>query len=337
MDLKVIKGTGTAKHHGDRPPAWARKVTPPGADETMGLRPVDLLLVGYLLLTGVLILIWPKNIPFWALHVALRLVAIVVILRFAATRFENPLLRFVHDFYPVAMFLPLYAELKSLTFLFTKTRYDSWVVGWEAALFGGQPSQTLRLAWPQLWVSEYLHFSYFYYYFVPLTLIAWLYATRERARMSEALTATLTVFLSCCLLFIVFPVVGPYHHFGHGAPSSWPGFWAPLIHGIVQRGSSIGTAFPSSHTAVAVCVWVASWRLCRPVFWILSAIVPPLALGTVYGGFHYAVDTIAGAVLGAFCAFATPRLHAGILSRMGAKPALAPRPTFASQGRGRPL
>ncbi|MGH7724891.1 MAG: phosphatase PAP2 family protein [Candidatus Eiseniibacteriota bacterium] len=301
------------------------------------MRPVDLLIVGYLLLTGVLILGFPKHIPFWALHVAVRLVAVVVVVRLAATRSRNPIVRAVRDWYPILAFIPLYAELNSLTNLFTTVRHDEWVVAWEAALFGGQPSQTLRLAWPQPGISEYLHFAYFFYYFVPTTLALSLSIQRDRARFSEALTAIVLVFLACCMIFVIFPVVGPYHHFGHPPASSWPGFFGPLVHAIVDRGSSLGTAFPSSHTAVAVCVWLTAWRLHRPAFWLLTAIVPALAVGTVYGGFHYAVDTIAGVLLGAVCALATPRLHEGLLARIGGKAAPEPRLTFASQGRGRSL
>ncbi len=337
VDLKVIKGSGPGAHPPGERPTWARRPGPAAGADEPGLRPADLMVVGYLLLTGVLILAYPKNLPLWALHVALRLVAIFLLLRFAGARIRHPVLRLMRDWYPIMAFVPLYAELNTLTNLFTTTRHDGWIVAWEATLFGGQPSQTMRLAWPQPWVSEYLHFAYFFYYFVPATLALWLSVTRDRARFSEALSAIVLVFLSCCMIFILFPVVGPYHHFGHPPASWWPGFFGPLVHSIVDHGSSLGTAFPTSHTAVAVCVWLTAWRLCRPAFWLLTGIVPALAVGTVYGGFHYAVDTIAGVLLGAVCAIAAPRLHEGLLVRMGSKSAQEPRPTFASQGRGRPL
>jgi membrane-associated phospholipid phosphatase len=234
------------------------------------------------------------------------------------------------------MFIPLYGELGSLTSLFTSARHDAVVVAWEQALFGGQPSQSWHRMSPSLALSEYLHFAYFLYYFVPTTLAMWLYARGDRKGFSLAMTATLAVFLACCLWYVAFPVVGPYHHFGHAPPSSWPGVFAPLAHGIVQRGSSLGTAFPSSHTAVAVCVWITSWRLCRPAFWALAPIVPALALGTVYGGFHYAIDTIAGAGLGMVVALFAPRLHDGLAARIRPRPASETAQVVATQGRGRP-
>lgn len=337
VDLKLIEGRGPAARETHERPAWARRPGEPDPQDAPGLRPVDALLVGYLLLTSVFLLAFPHHIPLWPLLLSLRLIAVVAILRGAATRPTNPVLRLIRDWYPIAMFVPLYSELSALTNLFTHLRYDTLVAGWEQAIFGGQPSQTLRVLLPSKAVSEYAHFSYFYYYFVPTTLALGLYVSGQRPKFSQALTATLLSFLACCLVYMLFPVVGPYHHFGHPPATSWPGVFGPLTHSIVERGSSLGTAFPSSHTAVAVCVWLSAWRLARPSFWLLSLIVPALAFGTVYGGFHYAVDTIAGALLGAGAALVAPGLHTRLAAKIAGRPAPERQQSFASQGRGRRL
>jgi len=337
VDLKVIEGRGPAAREPQERPAWARRPGEPDPQDAPGLRPVDALLVGYLLLTSVFLLAFPHHIPLWPMLLSARLVAVVAILRGAASRPKNPVLRLLRDWYPIVMFVPLYSELSALTNLFTHLRYDTLVAGWEQAIFGSQPSQTLRVLLPSKAVSEYAHFSYFYYYFVPTTLALGLYVSGQRAKFSQALTATLLSFLACCLVYMLFPVVGPYHHFGHPAATSWPGVFGPLTHSIVERGSSLGTAFPSSHTAVAVCVWLSAWRLARPSFWLLALIVPALAFGTVYGGFHYAVDTIAGALLGAGAALVAPGLHTRLAAKIAGKPAPERQQSFASQGRGRRL
>ena len=337
VDLKLIEGRGPAAREPGERPAWARRPGDPDPGEPLGLRPVDGVLVGYLLLTSVLLLAFPHHVRAWPLYLSAHLLVMVAILRGAATRPKNGAWRLLRDWYPLLMFAPLYSELAAFTSLFTHERYDTWVAGWEQALFGMQPSQTLRMLLPQKALSEYVHFSYFAYYFVPTTLAFWLYVTGTREKFSRALTATLLAFLSCCLIYIIFPVVGPYHHFGHPPATWWPGVFGPLSHSIVERGSSLGTAFPSSHTAVAVCVWLTSWRLSRPIFWVLALIVPALAFGTVYGGFHYAVDTMAGALLGAGAALFAPGLHSRLAAKIAGKPASEGAQTFASQGRGRRL
>jgi membrane-associated phospholipid phosphatase len=337
VDLKVIEGRGPKAGGSGARPGWGRASAELLDSGESGLRPVDVLLLGYLLFTGLVILAYPKNVAWWALHLALRLVAVVAILRLVPVRPGNRVLAFLRDWYPVLAFIPLYAELGALTRLFFGGNHDLAVVGWEGMLLGGQPSQTWRTTFPSRWLSEYLHFAYFYYYVVPATLAMWLYVRGDMARFSRALTAILGAFLTCCLIYIAFPVVGPYHHFGHPTAESWGGIFAPLVHGIVQRGSSLGTAFPSSHTAVAVTVWLSAWRLSRPAFWVLCAIVPALALGTIYGGFHYALDTMAGVALGVAVALGAPRLHAGIAGSLARRKGRDTPPTFASQGRGRSL
>ena len=337
VDLKVIEGRGPRPGEPGAKPGWGRASAELLDSGESGLRPVDVLLLVYLLFTGLAILAWPRHLPLWPMHLALRLVAVVAILRLVPVRPRHPALAFLRDWYPILAFLPLYAELGALAHMFFAGNRDAAIVAWEGALLGGQPSQTWRTLFPWRWLSEYLHFAYFYYYFVPTTLALWLYVRGDMARFSRALTATLGAFLTCCLVYLAFPVSGPYHHFGHPAAASWGGIFGPLAHGLVERGSSLGTAFPSSHTAVAVCVWLSAWRLHRPAFWVLTAIVPALALGTVYGGFHYALDTLAGAILGTVVALGAPRVHAGIAASLARRKGKETPPTFASQGRGRSL
>lgn len=337
VDLKLIEGTGPRTGSATTRARWGGPAPERLHSGESGLRPVDVLILGYVLLTGLLILGTTKNLPMWPLHLGVRLVVVVAILRLVPHRPSNPVLAFLRDWYPIAAFIPLYIELASMTRLFTTQHYDTLLVIWESALFGGQPSQSWRRLYPSPLLSEYLHFAYFYYYFVPATLCLWLYVRGERARFSRALTAILGAFLACCLIYLIFPVVGPFHHFGHAPADSWTGFFAPLVHGIVERGSSPGTAFPSSHTAVSVVTWLVAWRLCRPAFFVLSAIVPGLALATIYGGFHYALDTLAGAALGAGMAFLAPGIHGRLTRLVSRKKAQESRLPFASQGPGDPL
>ena len=67
---------------------------------------------------------------------------------------------------------------------------------------------------------------------------------------------------------------------------------------LLDAGSSRGTAFPSSHVAASVVASLAALRFQRPVGITVTTMTAGLALATVYGGFHYAVDALAGFVVG---------------------------------------
>jgi membrane-associated phospholipid phosphatase len=280
------------------------------AADAVALRPADRLAAGYLAATAALALLFGVHMPGrWtlpAVNVA-AIAFIALLLPRAAARSRTAAL--VRDWYPVIAVAFFYWELGSLTRLFSATPHDFLVMRIEERLFGGQPSQTMRPAVPARLVDEYLHLCYFSYYLIPSSLALWLYARREREAFSQAMTALLCAFFLCAAVFIAYPVAGPYHAIGHPQPSALPGVFPPLAHAVVQRGSSVGTAFPSSHTAVAVAIWLTAWRTARPMFWALAGVVPGLAAGTVYGGFHYATDTVAGALIGAAAAPLAAAIH----------------------------
>jgi membrane-associated phospholipid phosphatase len=275
------------------------------------------LVLVYLAATASLALAFQSHLPGWGAIALGHVVGAVLVLRAGAA--EPPrgrLLRLLRDFYPLPAMILFYLELSLLTRLTGSEMHDSWVIGLESRLFGFQPSQELHRMWPWWGLSQYLHAAYVSYYFIPLSLSLGLYWRRRWAAFQESLTTLLLAFFSCCLFFIAFPVAGPYHRFG--APDLGPlgGGIAGVAHFVIQRGSSVGTAFPSSHTAVAVAVWMAALRLSPKLFWLLWAVVPGLAAGTVYGGFHYALDTVVGAAWGVAAGLAGPKLHGFLAQRL---------------------
>lgn len=322
VDLKVIPG-GRAQ-----PPATPRQADAPytylgkppaevvGPTEP-GLRPVDVLVLIYLAVTGCLLIAFQSNLEAWGALTLLHALAGVLILRAGAKPpSANPVGRAIRDFYFIAGQAVFYWELALLTQLSGVGPHDLVVLGWEETLLGGQPSQTLRETWPAGFLAQYLHFGYFAYYLVPISLSLTLYLQRRWNAFQEAMSIHAISFFACCLIFIAFPVAGPYHHFGPPDASVFGGGIASLAHGVVRAGSSVGTAFPSSHTAIAVAVWVAALRLERRVFWALALVVPALAVGTVYGGFHYAVDTFAGVLVGLASALLGTKLHGALAHRL---------------------
>jgi membrane-associated phospholipid phosphatase len=186
--------------------------------------------------------------------------------------------------------------------------YDTVVMGWEAALFGGQPSLTMAARWPSLWISEPLHGAYLSYYFImavpPIAL--WFMGRRDAFR--RVVFALAVVILLHQAAFVSFPVLGPRYLFPAPTGPLEAGLLYQWTHQVLEGGSSPGTAFPSSHVGISVAVTVALWRErlgAAPWVGVLTGL---LAVATVYGGFHYAVDAVAGVALGLIAAAITPRL-----------------------------
>jgi membrane-associated phospholipid phosphatase len=195
--------------------------------------------------------------------------------------------------------------------------YDPIVLRWEAMVFGGQPSQTLAAAWPWLWLSEPLHAAYLSYYAIVLGPALALYLLGRIGAFRRVVFTLVVVILAHQAAFIAFPVLGPRYLFPAPGGPLEAGPLYQLTHRVLESGSSPGTAFPSSHVGIAVAVTIALFREgIRTAPW-LALLTTLLAVSTVYGGFHYAVDAIAGVVLGATAAAVAPALRRRLRRRFG--------------------
>ena len=67
---------------------------------------------------------------------------------------------------------------------------------------------------------------------------------------------------------------------------------------ILESGSSRGAAFPSAHMALMTAQARLALRFQRKMGVLLTLAALGVGVGAVYGGFHYAVDMAAGALVG---------------------------------------
>ena len=260
------------------------------------LSPLDAWTLAYLIVATVVLLLRWDHLPRPWLLAAGHALLLAIIVGAAELRRRRPG-AFLAEFYPVIVVTLLYTEVGALNTAM-KVSHDGLVQSWDRAIFGSQPSLDWIRAQPWPWMSAVLHLAYMSYYLIvpgaPLGL--WLSGRKEAGR--QTLLRIMATFYVCYTIFLLFPVAGPRYLFPmaeNAATAVAPARW---VHAILQSGSAWGTAFPSSHVAVALVAALSallSWaRLGVPLV-ILSVL---LALGTVYGQFHYAVDAMAGAVVG---------------------------------------
>lgn len=214
----------------------------------------------------------------------------------------------------------LYAELPYLMDVLGAPYGDPLVQRWEGALWNGQPSRTLARTAPWRWLSESLHLAYLSYYaiiYVPLALLwrrsrasrkdpgeLWIARGYPAAAFGEASTAVMLTFIVCFVVFVAFPVQGPRYLWTADAPD---GPVRRVVLAILEQGSSRGAAFPSSHMAVAVVQSLMALRWRVPGRSLVAVLTAALGVGAVYGGFHYAIDMVAGAIAGVLVFLAVSR------------------------------
>lgn len=203
------------------------------------------------------------------------------------------------DGYPLVILPFLYWELELLNSAIWAGRgFDALVQGWEAAVFGGQPSVTLAHRWPSLLLSETLHLAYLSYYPILYVFPVVVYVLRGRQPFLDTLFGMMLGFAIHYLIYIVFPVKGPYYLLPPpGAPQS-AGPMYQAVHFVLATGSSAGTAFPSSHVALSAVQATNAARHLRAAVPVLVICLLAIAVGAVYAGIHYAIDVVVGAATG---------------------------------------
>ncbi len=174
----------------------------------------------------------------------------------------------------------------------------------EAALFHGQPSLYLAEKAPWLALSEFLHACYFSFYLLVACLPSVLALEGREEALVFAVRRLCLCFFACLFFYIWLPVTSPLYKYPPLGPPLSEGLFYHLAHAVSARGGVVGGAFPSSHAALSVLALLLAWRHERRVFWITLIPTAGLLAATVYGRYHFALDILAGIVMGA--AFAIP-------------------------------
>jgi membrane-associated phospholipid phosphatase len=216
----------------------------------------------------------------------------------------------LREWYPLLLLPFLYGELDALNIAVHGGRmFDGLVQVWEEMVFGGHPSRDWARAVPNLLLSEVLHASYLSYYLLLYApaLTIWLRCTRRDFRVT--VFTIMLAFVAHYFFFIFFPVEGPRYRFDAPMGGIEQGTFYGLAHRLLEAGSSRGAAFPSSHVGASAAVTIAAMRTIPRAAPLIGLLTAGVALGAVYGGFHYAVDALAGGILGVGMALLAPALH----------------------------
>ena len=289
------------------------------------LRPVDTLVLAYVgIVSAVALARAPGTSGTWWLLTAHALIVILVVLvnRPGLGR-TGTLLR---EIYPLVLLGALYGALDILNSSRGTRVFDRLVMGWEAAVFGGQISRDWwRSATSPFW-STVLHGAYLtYYVIIPLPPL-YFAVTNNRAALQRSVFLIMTAFILSYLFFVFFPVAGPYYQFERPAGEFVANPMARTVYGILAAGSSYGAAFPSSHVAATMAAVVAAWWGAPLLGLVLALPTALLTIGVVYTQMHYGVDVIAGLAIAVMAVALTVVLErrtspgAGRRGRLGTAP-----------------
>jgi len=120
---------------------------------------------------------------------------------------------------------------------------------------------------------------------------------RKDVKLFKSYVFQLTsLFYLCFVIFILLPVEGPIALRKEYYPQG--GLFQTVVDFIYEGAEKPGAAFPSSHVAAMFLVaWWGSthFRRMRISYWLTCLF---MSIATIYCMFHYAVDVVAGLLLG---------------------------------------
>jgi membrane-associated phospholipid phosphatase len=271
------------------------------------LRPVDILLAGYLFVVSIVALVRAPRLPgCWWLLLAHALFGVLLYL---VTRPGlGPVGRTIREVYPLLLLVGLYSELDVLNGPAGVDVRDAVVQRWELAIFGVQLSTEWWRAMPSRFWSALLHAAYLSYYLIVVAPAFYFVWRRNLPALRHFILVVMTTFVVCYLVFLFFPVAGPYYVFPR--PDAWftDNPFARMVYDTLATGSSYGAAFPSSHVAATVAAAISAGRGSKELAWILALPTVLLTVAVVYCQMHYGVDAVAGLLVGAIVAAIVGRL-----------------------------
>jgi membrane-associated phospholipid phosphatase len=222
--------------------------------------------------------------------------AAVIAAVFAVARLEQTrLIGHVRDWYPAPLILLAFREMGWMALPHASTAFEDYWVVWDRRLLDewGLRAliESLGPALPNL-----LELSYLLVYAVPFAMIAAFYLERRRDRIDDAFVVLLAAALGSYALYPWFPSEPPRTVFP-GADPPPMSLLRRINLAIVGRYGIHTSVFPSGHSAAAFGAAFAAMKFMPEKVWpgrIFLLLAVLIAVATVYGRYHFAVDAVAG-------------------------------------------
>ncbi len=254
----------------------------------------------YLSLVNTLIVAFGANLPAAPIYIAIHegIAVALLLVCWSSTRWEDGWLNFLRHWYALPLYIYFFEELRGLVHLIFPDWYDAFLIQFDYSIGHVDPSVWLtRFANPAL--NDFMQFSYMTYFLYLVALPALLYMRRDIRAFWTVMTSTAVAHYSVYVIAILFPIESPHFALAALQPHLAGGASTALINFIESFGRVHGAAFPSAHVAGSMVAILASWRYRRWLFWLCLPFFVCMMVATVYGGYHYVADVLAGMLTGA--------------------------------------
>jgi membrane-associated phospholipid phosphatase len=247
----------------------------------------------------------------WRGGLTLAGAALVFLLARAEARTGSRFFSIVRDWLPAPLVLVAYW---AVDWFLPPVRRHGWEYTWihldRLLLNGWGGRAAIESCGPVL--PFLLELCYSLVYVIPPVSIGILYVLGRRARVDRFLFTLLLGTLTTYVLLPHFPSVGPRLIFTGEDLPAFSTVFRSLNLWLLDNFDIRASIFPSGHVTVGFSAAFAMLLAVperKPVGWVLGALATVVAVATVYGRYHYAVDALAGLGVSLLACAVSARLH----------------------------
>ena len=259
--------------------------------------PVQWMVAGYALVTGILSLFYSTADNYWIAHAFPRFLLLIYLVGRTPlkTRISNRAFLFADMLAPILLIGFFYNETQFLN-TFLSTYHDPVLAEIEYKIFGFQPSLVFSERFSDFMMVELMYFAYIFYYLLIFGFCLYVFF-RNTDEFKKSVFIIITSFVIFYLFFIIYPAAGPQYYFEE-ALIKLPrgGVFQKLMFFIQSIGEGPTAAFPSSHVGMTVIILFLSYKYSPQFFYFALPVSILLCFSTVYIKAHYAIDVIAAFV-----------------------------------------
>jgi membrane-associated phospholipid phosphatase len=265
---------------------------------------VTLLLTGFTLLLIVLAGISRSEVNDWG-TIMMRLFLFIIVYNgslMVLRRFQVSTAKVIAEISLILAAIGfIYKETDPFQHIFVGQWQDASFIKIEYLLFGTEINRSIQSLYHP-YLTEAMMFSYVVY-IVLLPLVAYLcFRSGGMKGMYEYLFLLVASYILCYGIFLIYPIASPvFYQPEYYAFSFKGGFFTRCAELLHVNQHYPGGAFPSPHCAAATVMMLMMYRYNRNLFYLTLPTILLIYISTVYGGFHYVFDSIAGIGVAVFC------------------------------------
>jgi membrane-associated phospholipid phosphatase len=279
--------------------------------------PVDKMILAYFAVATLLELYYWSRLPD-PLSMLIVHLAGALFIGLTVSYSSNPILNFVHFWYPLPYVFYSYREMSILIRALGLADADLALARIDFAFWGANPT-----VWLERWRSPLLAeaLEIIYAGFVPAVVMVALVLWKKKKLREFRYYAFLIAlgFLTSYVGYFLVPARGPRFVLRRLQTYELQGLW--LFHWLSATLDRIESAhydcFPSGHTEMTILAWWGCRAISSNLFRVMFVYTLGVVFATVYLRYHYTVDVLAGVIVAGVLIAVAPRVYRALGGERG--------------------